>query len=71
MSEQRPPYADSESAVAPANPTGWRARLLEELEKAVKNWNRPAIIVIRWDGCGGWQVMPTVPPTARIEINSG
>ncbi len=51
--------------------TGWKARLLEEIEKALKHPRRPAIIVLRYDGCGHWQVLPTTPPTARIETSQG
>lgn len=66
MSEERPTYG----ADQPAGPvlSGWRARLVEEVEKAVKNWNRPFIIVLKFDGSGACQVIPMAPPTARIEV---
>ena len=67
MSEPRPHYAAHPSPAAPSTLTGWRARLIREAEKAVKNHCRPAIIVLRYDGDGHWQVIPAGPPAASID----
>ncbi len=50
---------------------GWKARLLEEIEKVVKNPHRPTIVVLRYNGAGCWQVIPAGPPSARIDTSEG
>jgi hypothetical protein len=70
MSEpHRPSPCQVKPCAGPSPLTGWRARLIEEAEKVVKNRNRPFIIVLRWDGSGAWQVIPTTAPTARIDTD--
>lgn len=63
MTETRPAYrAEGE----PPRPLpAWQARLLEEVQKAVRNPHRPAIIVLAYErGC--WRVLPTAAG-AKVE----
>ncbi len=70
MSEPRPQYC-AKAACAGASPlTGWRAQLMSEIERSVKNPNRQTVIVIRFDGAGNCQVIPMAAPTARIKVET-
>jgi hypothetical protein len=48
--------------------SGWRERLIEAAEQAVRNPHRETIIVLVYRA-GVWRVVPTAPPAGKVAVN--